>query len=86
MCALGFDDAPPPLIEDVRAYLLDRCYPPPRANAIATYCWLWATAQDCPQFLNERDRFAIQELLDGCNDVAWNDYDRFTWSTSEGPR
>lgn len=83
MCALGFDDAPPPLVEDIRAYLIDRCYSPGRANAIATYCWLWATAKGCPEFLDENDRCTIQEFLDGGNEVAWNDYEHFIWSISE---
>lgn len=86
MFHLGFDDAPPPLIEDIRAYLLDRCYPSWRANEIATYCWILATTEDCPEFLDEADRHAIQEFLDGGNDVAWNDYEYFIWSISENPQ
>ena len=82
--SLGFDDAPPPLIEDIRAYLIDRCYPPPRANAIATYCWLWGTAKGCLEFLDEQDRWEIQCFLDGGNEIAWNDYDHYIWSLSEG--
>lgn len=79
----GFDDSPPPLIEDIRAYLIDRCYQPARANAIATYCWLWLTAEGCPEFLDEQDRREVQYFLDGGNEVAWNDHDHFIWSISE---
>ncbi len=86
MSHFGFDEAPPPLVEDIRAYLIDRCYTPSRANAIAIYCWLWATAKGCPEVLNEGDRHAVQEFLDGGNEIAWDDYDHFTWSIEESPR
>lgn len=85
MCTLGFDDAPPPLIEDIRTYLLARCYSPSRANAIATYCWIKATVKGCPDFLSLEDQCNVQEFLDGCNDVVWSDYDHFIWSISEEP-
>lgn len=83
---LGFDDAPPPLIEDIRTYLVQRCYSPSRANALATHCWIMGTTKGCPDFLSEEDRCVIQDFLDGCEDAYWEDFDDDIWTTTEEQR
>lgn len=84
--SFGFDDAPPPVIEDIRDILIDRCYQPWRANAIAVYCWHWKFSVGCPYFLSEEDRHDVQEILNEEYSSTWDDYNHVVWSISEEAR
>jgi hypothetical protein len=55
-------------------------YEPARATAILNYCWLWGTAEGCPQFRAEVHRTAVEELLPDAEPSQWEEYADWVWS------
>lgn len=55
-------------------------YDPARATSIVNYCWLWGTAEGCPQFRAEAHRAAVEELLPDAEPDRWDEYADWVWS------